>query len=65
WSDISSLNNLSDVYQLYCDGILEKSAREIFVTGSLSDVKDKFQELATYCARDTMATCEILKKIMP
>ncbi|XP_035210862.1 DNA polymerase subunit gamma-1-like [Stegodyphus dumicola] len=65
WSNISSLNNLSDVYKLYCEGVLEKSAREIFITGSLSDVKDKFQELATYCALDTMATYEILRKIMP
>ncbi|CAL1292906.1 unnamed protein product [Larinioides sclopetarius] len=65
WAFISSLNNLADVYKLYCHGEIKKDEREIFVSGSLSDIKEKFQESATYCAQDTWATFHILKKIMP
>ncbi|XP_055948526.1 DNA polymerase subunit gamma-1-like isoform X2 [Argiope bruennichi] len=65
WTYISSLNNLADVYKLYCHGEIKKDEREIFVSGSLSDVKERFQESATYCAQDTWATFHILKKIMP
>ncbi|KAG8201058.1 hypothetical protein JTE90_002733 [Oedothorax gibbosus] len=65
WSYLSSLNNLADVYSLYCDGKINKAQREIFVSGSLADVKDNFQEAATYCAQDTWATFNILKKILP
>ncbi|GIX84290.1 DNA polymerase subunit gamma-1 [Caerostris extrusa] len=65
WSYISSLNNLGDVYNLYCKGEIKKAEREIFVTGTLSDIKEKFQELSAYCAQDTWATFHVLKKIMP
>ncbi|XP_054713461.1 DNA polymerase subunit gamma-1-like [Uloborus diversus] len=65
WSYISSLNNLADVYDLYCQETLDKTERAIFVSGSLNDVKDNFQVLASYCASDTLATLKILKKIMP
>ncbi|XP_071040732.1 DNA polymerase subunit gamma-1 isoform X2 [Parasteatoda tepidariorum] len=65
WSYISSLNNLADVYNLYCEGSLSKSEREIFISGSLTDVRENFQELATYCAHDSLATFQILKKLYP
>ncbi|XP_013783947.1 DNA polymerase subunit gamma-1-like isoform X2 [Limulus polyphemus] len=66
WQDISSLNNLVDVYSLYCGGArLDKSARDIFVTGSLNDVRQNFQELVHYCAQDVKATYEILQKLLP
>ena len=41
----SSLNNLADVYALYNDNgdELDKSERDIFVTGTMSDVRDNFQ----------------------
>ncbi|GFV04103.1 DNA polymerase subunit gamma-1 [Trichonephila clavipes] len=65
WSYISSLNNLADVYNLYCKGEIKKDDREIFISGSLSDIREKFQESAAYCAQDTWATFQVLKKIMP
>ncbi|XP_076308537.1 DNA polymerase gamma, catalytic subunit tam [Tachypleus tridentatus] len=66
WQDISSLNNLVDVYSLYCGGArLDKSARDIFVTGSLNDVRQNFQELVHYCAQDVKATYAILQKLLP
>ena len=44
WMNISSPNSLADVYQLYCGGsMIDKSARDIFVTGSITDIRDNFQ----------------------
>lgn len=62
---ISSLNNLADVYKLYCGKDLDKSERDIFVTGNLAQIKDQFQELMLYCALDVKSTHEVLQKIYP
>ena len=60
WQKLSSLNGLSDVHKLYCGGSgLSKDKRNTFVSGSLSDIKDDFQQLVTYCANDCKATFEI------
>lgn len=49
WVDISSINNLADVHALYVGGApLEKEAREIFVKGSMSDVRRSFQVSGTH-----------------
>ncbi|XP_039294858.1 DNA polymerase subunit gamma-1, mitochondrial [Nilaparvata lugens] len=65
WMNFSSLNSLSKVHQLYCGTELEKEKRDIFVTGSLSDVRNEFQALMTYCAGDTLATFNVLVKLFP
>lgn len=42
--NISSINNLADVHSLYVGGPpLQKEAREIFVKGSMVDVRNNFQ----------------------
>lgn len=44
WLDISSVNNLADVHGLYVGGPpLEKEPRELFVKGSMKDVRENFQ----------------------
>lgn len=44
WMDVGCLNNLRDVHQLYCGGKeLEKEKRNIFIHGTLDDVKRNFQ----------------------
>lgn len=44
WMDISCLNNLQDIYQLYCGGKeLDKEKRNVFVHGTLDDIKEQFQ----------------------
>lgn len=44
WVNISSINNLSDVHSLYVGGPpLDKEARDIFVKGSMADVRSNFQ----------------------
>lgn len=60
WVNISSINNLADVHALYVGGDpLEKEARNIFVKGSMSDIRSNFQELMQYCAMDVLATHEV------
>lgn len=42
--DISSINNLADVHHLYVGGPpLEKEPRELFVKGSMQDIRVNFQ----------------------
>lgn len=65
WKNVSSLNNLVDVYKLYCNKKLSKQTRDIFVVGTLSDIKDNFQKVMNYCCNDVIATYEILEKLFP
>ncbi|XP_072039067.1 DNA polymerase subunit gamma-1-like [Amphiura filiformis] len=66
WMTLSSLNNLADVYALYSNGeTLDKSERETFITGTITDVRQQFQELVTYCAKDVVATHFVFKEILP
>lgn len=66
WLDISSVNNLADVHGLYVGGPpLEKEPRELFVKGSMKDVRDNFQDLMQYCAQDVWATYEVFQQQLP
>lgn len=66
WQDLSSLNNLADVYKLYSGGsTLKKESRDTFVNGTLQDIAGDFQELMTYCANDVIATHLVLGKLLP
>ncbi|KAG5883920.1 hypothetical protein JTB14_032143 [Gonioctena quinquepunctata] len=65
WKDCSSLNNLVDVYKLYCGKKLKKETRDFFVEGTLLDIKDNFQEVMKYCAGDVEATYFVLKELFP
>ncbi|KAM4573782.1 DNA polymerase subunit gamma-1 [Odontesthes bonariensis] len=66
WVNISSINNLADVHALYVGGPpLKKEAREIFVKGSMVDVRNNFQELMQYCALDVQATHQVFTEQLP
>lgn len=65
WSKLSSLNSLAKVHNLYCGKEISKVSRDLFVTGSLEEIKDNFQEAMTYCARDVIATYNIFEKLFP
>lgn len=66
WMDISSANNLADVHNLYVGGPpLEKEPRELFVKGSMRDIRENFQDLMQYCARDVWATFEVFQQQLP
>ncbi|XP_017477739.1 PREDICTED: DNA polymerase subunit gamma-1, mitochondrial-like [Rhagoletis zephyria] len=67
WNSISSLNNLNDVYKLYCqtEENVDKDPRNVFVKGSLADVYHSFQPLTDYCSNDVAVTLKILKSLFP
>ncbi|XP_009559691.2 DNA polymerase subunit gamma-1 [Cuculus canorus] len=66
WVHVSSINNLADVHALYVGGEpLEKEAREIFVKGTMVDIRNHFQDLMSYCARDVQATHEVFQEQLP
>ncbi|KAL2094145.1 hypothetical protein ACEWY4_011457 [Coilia grayii] len=66
WVEISSINNLADVHALYVGGDpLKKEPREIFVKGSMADVRGSFQDLMQYCAMDVLATHEVFAQQLP
>ncbi|XP_043838904.1 DNA polymerase subunit gamma-1 isoform X1 [Dromiciops gliroides] len=66
WLDISSINNLADVHSLYVGGPpLEKEARELFVKGTMKDIRKNFQDLMQYCALDVRATYEVFQEQLP
>jgi DNA polymerase gamma 1 len=44
WFNTGSLNNLAAVYKNHCGGEdLKKEARDIFVKGTMKDVRENFQ----------------------
>lgn len=65
WKSNSSLNNIVDVYNLYCGGTITKETRNLFVNGSLEDIKENFQEVMKYCSGDVKVTYDILKVLYP
>lgn len=66
WLEQSSLNSLVDVHRLYCGGQpLSKEPRNIFVEGTVDQVRQNFQSLVNYCAGDVEATHRILRVLYP
>jgi len=63
WIGRSSLNNLADVYEFHCGKTLLKEDREIFIEGTMEDVRNNYQSLMTYCATDVKATFEVFQKL--
>ena len=63
-----SLNNLADVHRLHCKNDsdftpLDKSKRDVFVHGTMDDVRNDFQRLTDYCALDVEATYNVFKHV--
>ncbi|CAG0897515.1 unnamed protein product [Darwinula stevensoni] len=66
WMDVASMNNLKDAYQLHVGGAaLEKESRDVFVKGTLDDVRKEFQGLMSYCAQDARASLLLLRALWP
>ena len=67
WLSDTAMNNLNDVYQLYCKGSepLKKAKRDVFVTGSSEDVRQDLQELMTYCGYDVLASSQVYSELFP
>ncbi|XP_071446151.1 DNA polymerase subunit gamma-1, mitochondrial [Hetaerina americana] len=67
WREVASLNSLSEAHRLHCGGPgIDKTTREVFGPESPpSEILVRFQELMSYCSRDTKATHELLCALLP
>jgi DNA polymerase gamma 1 len=65
WMRCSSMNALDHVSELYLGKKLDKLPRNILMTHDWSDIRDNFQALATYCAKDVFATYEVYQAVFP
>ncbi|KAI8820406.1 DNA polymerase family A-domain-containing protein [Fimicolochytrium jonesii] len=65
WEDVSSLNNMGHIAELYLGEQVDKSVRKDFETTDPRTVIDNFQELMSYCAKDVDVTHRLFKAIMP
>ncbi|KAK2584642.1 hypothetical protein KPH14_006990 [Odynerus spinipes] len=65
WMNYTSTNSLSEVHKLYCGENIDKEQRNLFVEGSLDDIRDHFNDLMLYCASDVSATHNVFCKLFP
>nr|XP_002125927.3 DNA polymerase subunit gamma-1-like [Ciona intestinalis] len=65
WVSMGTTNALKEVHKFYCGKTLDKELRDVFVTGNIKDVRENFQELMWYCAKDVQATYNVLAKLTP
>ncbi|KAJ2620832.1 DNA-directed DNA polymerase gamma mip1 [Coemansia spiralis] len=63
--DVSSLNSLKEVAHHYCKIDVDKAKRDMFIEGTLQEVRDNFADLADYCARDVDVTRKVYAKVFP
>ncbi|KAJ2779132.1 DNA-directed DNA polymerase gamma mip1, partial [Coemansia interrupta] len=61
--DSSALNSLRDVARHYCGITLDKSTRDVFVSGTLQDVRREFAGATGYCAGDVAATAQVFGRV--
>ncbi|PIA18339.1 hypothetical protein COEREDRAFT_6578 [Coemansia reversa NRRL 1564] len=61
--DVSSLNSLREVARHYCNIDMSKERRSVFVEGTLGEVRERFAELADYCANDVDVTRKVYSKV--
>ncbi|XP_026669505.1 DNA polymerase subunit gamma-1, mitochondrial isoform X2 [Ceratina calcarata] len=61
----TSLNSLTEIHKFYCGFEVNKDFRDIFVNGSLVDIKKDFNSLMVYCANDVIATHNVLCHLFP
>lgn len=65
WKSCSSLNSLDEVAKLYCGKTISKETRNLFVDGTLQDIRNEFNEVMKYCCNDVQTTYEVLKILFP
>ncbi|KRY49499.1 DNA polymerase subunit gamma-1 [Trichinella britovi] len=67
WLDVTSTNSLIEVHRFHCPNsglFVAKELRDLFLVGTMSDIREKFQLLMTYCATDVAATFEVFSMLM-
>ena len=59
------MNSLQSVAKFYLQEDLDKSRRDVFVTGTLEDVRQDFHTLVDYCASDVEFTHRVYRAVFP
>ena len=65
WLPLVSSNSLKEAAKLHLNKTLDKSDRDVFVVGDITDVIENFQQLMTYCSKDVETTFELFQKLFP
>ncbi|CAI2163061.1 11384_t:CDS:2 [Funneliformis geosporum] len=66
--EVSSMNNLHDVYNLHCKKKIDKSiSKKLFIDGTLEEIviEENLRRSLIYCANDVLATFEVFTKVLP
>ncbi|KAJ2157906.1 DNA-directed DNA polymerase gamma mip1 [Coemansia sp. RSA 552] len=63
--DVSCLNSLREVAKHYCNINMSKERRNVFVKGTLAEVRETFADLADYCALDVEVTYKVYAEVFP
>ncbi|KAJ3344101.1 DNA-directed DNA polymerase gamma mip1 [Gonapodya sp. JEL0774] len=65
WLEETATNALHIVAEHYANISLDKSDRDVFMTGGVPEVVEQFDELMTYCAKDVYATYMVFRAVWP
>ncbi|GAA5820545.1 hypothetical protein JCM3770_003851 [Rhodotorula araucariae] len=67
WKEVSSLNSLAEVARLHCGIKVDKSLRDVLIDPAvtIADVREYFDELIAYCARDVDTTLQVYRRLLP
>lgn len=65
WVNYSSPNSLAEVAQFYMKEDLDKSTRDLLAEMDLDIIRDNFDEVVNYCAKDVGTTHKIYQKTLP
>ncbi|KAF9357817.1 DNA-directed DNA polymerase gamma mip1 [Mortierella sp. AD094] len=64
--DVSSVNSLLQVSKFHCNIHMDKAPRDILLDATeISQIRENFQGLMTYCGQDVTATNLVYQKILP
>lgn len=65
WVNYSSPNSLADVTEFYFKENIDKSIRDTFSELDIQVIRDDFQNLIGYCAKDVATTHRIYSHVLP
>lgn len=65
WMGRSAINSLRDVAKFHCNITLDKAQREYFGELDRAGVRDKLDDLLSYCAADVEITHRVYQKVFP
>lgn len=65
WEDLTSANSLADVAKLHCNIVMDKEARNDFMTCTPDEIRENITDYLTYCATDVYVTHCVYVQALP